>query len=170
MLATLFHCLDLLRLAGSPADLDGSRRTLLSVLLLDVGAQALALAVLGLPQALWIELLLTRLLGVWLMLWLRGHPARYTQTLSGLFGVSLLLSFGLLAVAIGHVVAAKVPILLLLFDLIAIALVGWLWIAGGLVLARAMAVPMPLGVLAAMALHVAPQALRLWLVPVAPAG
>lgn len=168
MLATLFQCLDLLRLSGSPADLDGSRRTLWILLILDLGVQALALAVLELPQALWMELLIARLLGIWLMLWLRGHPSRYRQTLAAFFGVSLLLSCGLLAVAIGHVVASKVPILLLLFDLIAVALVGWLWIAGGLVLARALSVPMPLGVMAAIALHVAPQALRVWLVPVTP--
>jgi hypothetical protein len=170
MLATLFHCLDLLRLSGSPADLPSSRTQLLSLLVLDVLVQAMALAVLGLPQALWFELLLTRLAGIWLMLWLRGHPARYVQTLTALFGVSLLLSCGFLAVSVGHRVAAQVPMLLMLFDLIAAGLLGWLWLAGGLVLARAMALPMPFGVLAVIALHVLPQALRVWLVPVAPAG
>ncbi len=59
MLATLFHCLDLLRLSGSPADLPSSRAQLLSLLVLDVLVQAMALAVLGLPQALWFELLLS---------------------------------------------------------------------------------------------------------------
>ncbi len=113
---------------------------------------------------------MTRLAGIWLMLWLRGHPARYVQTLTALFGVSLLLSCGFLAVSVGHRVAAQVPMLLMLFDLIAAGLLGWLWLAGGLVLARAMALPMPFGVLAVIALHVLPQALRVWLVPVAPAG
>ena len=89
-------------------------------------------------------------------------------TLTALFGISLLLSCGLLAASVGHRVAEQVPMLILLFDLIAAGLLAWLWLAGGLVLARAMAVPMPFGVLAVIALHVAPQAFRLWLLPVTP--
>ena len=76
MIATLFHCLDLLRLSGSPADLQSSRLQLFSLLLLDVLVQASALAVLGWSQMFWIELLLARLAGIWVMLWLRGYPAR----------------------------------------------------------------------------------------------
>ncbi|MCU0753658.1 MAG: hypothetical protein MUE46_00845 [Xanthomonadales bacterium] len=163
MLATLFQCLDFLRLSGSPADLSHSRRQMLTLLLLDLLAQSLMLAVLGLPQMVWIEGLLVRLLGVWLVLWLRGHPARYVQTLTGLFGVSMLLSCGLLAVSVLYLAAEKVPLLLQLLELIGVGLLGWLWLAGGRVLARGMGVSMPFGVLMIMALHSLPLALRVWL-------
>lgn len=170
MLAALFHCLDLLRLSGSPADLPPSRALLLQFLLIDAALQALAFAILGLPQLLWLEAILVRLGGVWLMLWLRGHPARLRQTLIALSGVSLWLSAALLAIAIAYRATELAPALTRYFELMALGLVGWLWLAGGLILARALAVPMPLGVAALLALQTAPLALRAWLVPAGAGG
>lgn len=170
MFAALFHCLDLLRLSGSPADLPASRTLLLGFLLIDAALQAVAFALLGLPQQLWLETLLVRLFGVWLMLWLRGHPARLRQTVIGLSGVSLWLAAGLLAVAIGYRATELAPALTRFFELMALGLLGWLWLAGGLVLARALSVPMPLGVAALIALTTAPFAWRVWLAPVGAAG
>lgn len=165
MLATLFHCLDLLRLSGSPADVPPSPRLLAVFLLADAGLQALAFAVFGLPQQLWIESIVVRIGGIWLMLWLRDRPARLLQTLIALSGVSLWLSAGLLATAIGYRATELAPALTRYFELMALGLVGWLWLAGGLILARALAVPMPLGVAALLALQGVPLALRYWLAP-----
>jgi hypothetical protein len=165
MLATLFHCLDLLRLSGSPADVPPSPRLLAVFLLADAGLQALAFAVFGLPQQLWIESIVVRIGGIWLMLWLRDRPARLLQTLIALSGVSVWLSAGLLATAIGYRATELAPALTRYFELMALGLVGWLWLAGGLILARALAVPMPLGVAALLALQGVPLALRYWLAP-----
>ncbi len=170
MLATLFHCLDLLRLSGTPADVAPSRGLLWPLLAIDCLLQALVLALLGLPQLLWLELMLARIGGVWLMLRLRGHPARLLQTLTALSGVSLLLTAALLAATLGYGTTQQAPALMQFFEMVAIGLVGWLWLAGGLVLARALSVPMPFGVAAMIALQVLPQALRLWLTPVGAGG
>jgi ABC-type arginine transport system ATPase subunit len=62
------------------------------------------------------------------------------QTLTALSGVSLLLTAALLAATLGYGTTQQAPALMQFFELVAIGLVGWLWLAGGLVLARALAV------------------------------
>lgn len=104
--------------------------------------------------------------GLWLLLWLTGHAARYQQTLTAVFGTGALLSllsipFNLWQSALGDATAfAAAPRAAIL------GIVLWSFVINGHILARALSKPFFVGLMIAIAFFILHTATLFSIVPV----
>lgn len=132
-----------------PQDLPAARATLLGILALGWAASVMLIGALASERAAVVDVSVataTGLVFTWLALLVRGHPGRLTQTATALFGTDLVFlipTAPLLLVTTGR----EAPSLQL------VLLVLWLWTIAvkGHIFRHALDLPLPGGVLVALA-------------------